>query len=46
VEEITLQLPDVDKWIARLPDGRIRRISPSEISQRIAQAVADKMIET
>ena len=46
VEELTLRLPDVDQWIARLPDGRIRRLSPSEISQRIAHAVADKMIET
>ncbi len=46
VEELTLRLPDVDKWIARLPGGRIKRLSSSEISQRIAQAVADQMIET
>lgn len=46
VEELTLQLPDVDQWIARLPGGRIGQLSPSEVSQRIARAVADQMIET
>lgn len=44
VEELTLRLPDVDQWIARLPDGRIERLRPSEASEWIAQAVAKKII--
>lgn len=43
VEEFTLQLPDVDQWIVRLPDGRIRRARPNEIARWISNAVARSM---
>lgn len=43
VEEFTLQLPDVDRWIGRLTDGRIERIVPSEMARKIAQAVIESM---
>ena len=43
VAELTLQLPDVDTWIARLSDGGITRLLPSEVAQRIAYAVIDSM---
>ena len=43
VVELTLQLPNVDQWIAQLPDGRIGRFRPSEIAGRIAQAVGEEM---
>ena len=43
VEEFTLRLPDVDRWIARLPDGRIQQFRPSEIAERIARAAAGSM---
>ena len=43
VEEFTLQLPDVDQWIARPPNGDIRRVKPSEIARWIADAVARSM---
>ena len=43
VEEFTLRLPDVDRWIARLPDGRIQQFRPSEIAERIAHAAAGSM---
>lgn len=43
VEEFTLQLPDVDLWIARLPNGDITRLKPGEIARRIAGAVANAM---
>ena len=45
VVELTLQLPNVDQWIAQLPDGSIGRFKPSEIALRIAQAVADTMTD-
>ena len=43
VAELTLQLPNVDTWIARLPDGGIERLLPSEVAQRIAYAVIDSI---
>lgn len=43
VEEFTLQLPNVDRWIGRLTDGRIERIVPSEMARKIAQAVIESM---
>ena len=46
VAELTLQLPNVDTWIARLPDGGITRLLPSEVAQRIAYAVIDSMTES
>ncbi|MCY3954100.1 MAG: Fic family protein [bacterium] len=39
VAEFTLPLPKADKWIARLPDGRIARLAPSTIANRIARAI-------
>ena len=43
VAELTLQLPNVDQWIARLPDGRIGLLKPSEIAQRIAEGVVSSL---
>ena len=43
VEEFTLQLPDVDQWIGRLPDGSISRFRPSEIANRVAEAVVNSI---
>ena len=43
VAELTLQLPNVDQWIARLPDGRIGLFKPSEIAQRIAEGVVSSL---
>ncbi len=45
VQELTLQLPDVDRWIARLPGGHIRKMAPSDIAHGIAHAVAHAMTE-
>ena len=39
VAELTLHVPNVDTWIARLPEGGIARLPPSEVAQRIAHAV-------
>ena len=43
VAELTLELPDVDRWIARMPDGGIDRLPPSEVAQRVAEAVVDSL---
>ena len=43
VEEFTLQLPNVDQWIGRLPSGEIKRIKPSETARKIADAVVSSM---
>ena len=45
VAELTLELPNVDRWIARLSDGRrnleIRQLPPSDVARRVAEAVAE-----
>ena len=43
VAELTLQLPNVDRWIARLPDGQITTLPPGTVAQRIARAVVDSV---
>ena len=43
VAELTLPLPNVDTWIARLPDGSIKRLPPSEVARRIAYAVVKSL---
>ena len=43
VAELTLELPDVDRWIARMPDGGFGRMPPSEVAQRVAEAVVDSL---
>ena len=40
VAELTLELPNVDRWIVRGPGGRIEPLPPSEVAGRIARAVA------
>ena len=40
VEELTLELPGVDQWIVRTPDGEIKRLRPSAVARLIAQAIA------
>ena len=44
VAELTLELPDVDRWIARLPDGGVVRLEPSEVARRVAEAVVDSLV--
>ena len=44
VAELTLQSPDVDRWVARMPDGGIERLLPSEVAQRVAEAVVDSLV--
>lgn len=39
VAEITLPLPKADKWIAQLPGGRMERLTPSTVANRIAKAI-------
>ncbi|MCY4663864.1 MAG: Fic family protein [Acidimicrobiaceae bacterium] len=46
VAELTLHLPNVDRWIAKLPDGGTERLLPSEVAQRIAHAVIDSIAST
>ena len=41
--ELTLHLPNVDRWIVRLSDDRITRLLPSEVARRIASAVIDSI---
>ena len=43
VAEFTLELPNVDRWIARLPGGAITRLPPSEIARRVATAVVESI---
>ncbi len=43
VAELTLHLPNVDTWIARLPDGSIMRLAPSTVAQKIAYAVVESI---
>ena len=44
VAELTLELPDVDKWVARLPDDQIMRLEPSDVARRVAESVVDSLI--
>ena len=50
VAELTLELPNVDRWIARLSDGHsnleIRQLPPSDVARRVAEAVAESAQET
>lgn len=43
VAEMTLQLPNVDQWIVRLPEGHIRSLRPSDVAERIARAIAGSL---
>lgn len=40
VAELTLQLPEVDRWIGRLPNGEIVRLQPSAVGRRVAEAIS------
>lgn len=44
VAELTLELPDVDRWATRLPDGAMARLEPSEVARRVAEAVVDSLV--
>ena len=44
VAELTLELPDVDRWTVRLPDDRVARLEPSEVADRIARSVVNSLI--
>ena len=44
VAELTLELPDVDKWVARLPDDQVMRLEPSEVARRVAESAVDSLV--
>lgn len=37
--ELTLELPNVDQWIARFPDGEIRKFRPSRAARQVAESI-------
>lgn len=39
ISELTLELPNVDQWIGRLPDGESRNFKPSTAARRIAESI-------
>ncbi len=43
IAELTLELPDVDRWLVRLPDGDAAKLLPSDAAGRIAEAVANSI---
>lgn len=45
VAELTLELPSVDRWVSRLPDGKVRRLAPSQVAQRVAEGVVDAIAD-
>lgn len=44
VAELTLELPNVDRWIARLPAGGFARLAPSEVARRVAEAAVEALV--
>ncbi len=44
VEELTLELPDVDKWVVRLPNEGVARLEPSEVARRVAESIVDSLV--
>ena len=42
--ELTLELPDVDRWMVRLPSDEVMRLEPSEVAGRVARAVVDSLV--
>ena len=43
VAELTLRLPEVDRWIARRADGSIERLQPSAVARRVAKAIVESL---
>ncbi|MCQ3807629.1 MAG: Fic family protein [Acidimicrobiaceae bacterium] len=41
VAELTLELPNVDRWLARLPNGETTTLLPSDVARRVATAVVE-----
>ncbi len=41
--ELTLELPKVDRWVAMLPDGKVARLAPSAVADRVARGVAESL---
>ena len=39
ITELTLELPNVDQWIGKLPDGEFRNFKPSGAARRIAESI-------
>ena len=46
VTELTLELPNVDQWIAKLPDGEIRNFRPSGVARRVAENILSSINES
>lgn len=42
--ELTLELPDADRWMVRLPSDEVMRLEPSEVAGRVARAVVDSLV--
>ena len=45
-EELTLELPNADRWIARSTPGDVLRVRPSELAQKIGKAILGAMSAT
>lgn len=43
IVELTLELPNVDQWIGKLPDGEFRNFKPSGAARRIASSILDSI---
>ena len=43
VAELTLELPNVDRWIARMPHGDVRSLQPSSIARTVADAIVESL---
>ena len=45
VAELTLELPSVDRWMARLPDEQVLRLEPSEVARLVAESVVKSLAD-
>jgi len=43
IVELTLELPNVDQWTGRLPNGEFRNFKPSGAARRIASSILDSI---
>ena len=43
IAELTLELPNVDQWIGRLPGGEVRNFKPSSAARRIAESILNSI---
>jgi hypothetical protein len=43
IEEVTLRLPEADRWYARLADGSARQVTPNEVATVLVGAIVDRL---